>query len=227
MAKRVMGTSWGLFVICLLLGGCGTGAFQIQMIPRDQELVETQVKRDSGMFVSDKIVVLDIDGVLMNQQKSGWMRSGDNPVSTFIEKLDKAAADENVKAVVLRINSPGGSVAATDAMYHNLQKFKRKKKVPVVACMLDLACSGGYYLACGCDGMMAQPSCVTGSIGTIMQTVSVAGTMSGNCSKGLSTTFTNSFSTSSKGAARMSRRLNCVNWRTVGSIRLSRRRKRD
>lgn len=176
MTKRVAITGV-LFAISLLFGGCGAGAFQIQMIPRDQDLVETQVKRDSGLFVSDKILVLDVDGVLMNQQKSSFMRSGDNPVSTFIEKLDKAADDENVKAVVLRINSPGGSVAATDAMYHNLQKFKRKTKVPVVACMLDLACSGGYYLACGSDGMIAQPSCVTGSIGTIMQTVSVAGTM--------------------------------------------------
>jgi len=163
--------------LSLFVGGCGTGAFQIQMVPRNQELVETQLKKDSGWFVTDKIVVIDVDGVMMNKPQDSWMRSGDNPVSTFLEKLDKAASDDDVKAVVLRINSPGGSVAAADMMYHSLAEFKRKKKVPVVACMMDVAASGGYYLACGSDGIIAQPSTVTGSIGTIMQTFSVAGTM--------------------------------------------------
>jgi protease-4 len=147
------------------------------MIPADQELKETQIDKDKGMFVSDKIIVIDIDGVMLNRQRSGWMQSGDNPVSSFLEKLDKAANDETVKAVVLRLNTPGGSVAAADMMYHSLTEFKRKKKVPVVACMMDVAASGGYYLACGADGIIAQPSCITGSIGTIMQTISVAGTM--------------------------------------------------
>ncbi|MHC5163887.1 MAG: signal peptide peptidase SppA, partial [Planctomycetota bacterium] len=156
---------------------CGTGAFEIRMIPADQELKETQIDKDKGMFVSDKIIVIDIDGVMLNRQRSGWMQSGDNPVSSFLEKLDKAANDETVKAVVLRLNTPGGSVAAADMMYHSLTEFKRKKKVPVVACMMDVAASGGYYLACGADGIIAQPSCITGSIGTIMQTISVAGTM--------------------------------------------------
>ncbi len=166
-----------LVTASLFLSGCGTGAFQIQMIPKDQSLKETQIDQDKGWFVSDKIVVIDVDGILLNKQQSGWMRRGDNPVSTFLEKLDKAAGDDTVKAVVLRVNSPGGSVAAADMMYHSLVEFKRKTDKPVVACMLDLACSGGYYLACGSDGIIAQPSCVTGSIGTIMQTFSVAGTM--------------------------------------------------
>ncbi len=166
-----------LITASLFLTGCGTGAFQIQMIPRDQSLKETQIERDKGMFVSDKIVVIDVDGILLNKQQNSFMRQGDNPVSTFLEKLDKAAGDDDVKAVVLRVNSPGGSVAASDMMYHSLVEFKRKTDKPVIACMLDVAASGGYYLACGCDGIMAQPSCVTGSIGTIMQTFSVAGTM--------------------------------------------------
>jgi protease-4 len=78
---------------------------------------------------------------------------------------------------VIRLNSPGGTVAATDMMYHSLLEYKRKTNVPVIACMLDVAASGAYHLACGCDGIIAQPSTVTGSIGTIMQTFSVAGTM--------------------------------------------------
>ncbi|MEN8128362.1 MAG: signal peptide peptidase SppA [Planctomycetota bacterium] len=171
---------WSLLVLItasLFLTGCGTGAFQIQMVPKDQDLKEAQIDRDEGMFISDKITMIDVDGVMLNKQQSGWMRAGDNPVSTFLEKLDKAADDDDVKAVVLRINSPGGSVAAADMMYHSLIEFKQKTSKPVIACMLDVAASGGYYLACGADGIVAQPSCVTGSIGTIMQTFSFAGTM--------------------------------------------------
>jgi protease-4 len=177
MKKHILVIQMLLITAFFFLSGCGTGAFQIQMIPKNQELTETQIKKDGGWFVTDKIVVIDVDGEMMNKPQSGFMRQGDNPVSTFLEKLDKAAGDEDVKAVVLRINSPGGSVAASDMMYHSLAEFKRNKKVPVVACMMDVAASGGYYLACGSDGIIAQPSCVTGSIGTIMQTFSVAGTM--------------------------------------------------
>jgi protease-4 len=62
-------------------------------------------------------------------------------------------------------------------MHHSLREFKRKTHKPVIACVLSLGCSGAYYLACGCDGIMAQPSSVTGNIGTVFQTISVAGTM--------------------------------------------------
>jgi protease-4 len=161
----------------IIIAGCGTGAFQVQIVPQKQNLEETQIKRDKGFGVSDKIAVIDVDGIIVNRRQDSLMSRRDNPVSLFQEKLDKAAADRNVKAVVLRLNSPGGTVGATDMMYHSLREFKRKTRKPVIACMLDLTCSGAYYLACGCDGIVAQPSTVTGSIGTIVQTFSVEGTM--------------------------------------------------
>jgi protease-4 len=94
-----------------------------------------------------------------------------------VEKLDRAQNDKNVKAVVLRLNSAGGTVASSDMMHHMIGKFKDETHKPVVACMMDVSASGAYYLACGCDGIIAQPSTITGSIGTIMQTFSFAGTM--------------------------------------------------
>jgi protease-4 len=160
-----------------MLGGCGPAAFQIELVPSHHQLEETRIQRDRGLFVFDKIAIIDIDGSFANRRKHGWMRTGDNPVSVFIEKLDKASADPDVKAVVLRLNSPGGTVSASDIMYHSLREFKRETSKPVVACVLGLGCSGAYYLACGCDGIMAQPSSVTGNIGTVFQTFSVAGTM--------------------------------------------------
>lgn len=177
MAKRHILFYPALLISSAILAGCGPAAFQVQLVPSYQQLEETQLQRDKGLFVFDKIAVIDVDGMLTNKRRSGLMRQGDNPVSLFVEKLDKAAMDQDVKAVVLRVNSPGGTVAASDIMYHSLREFKRKTSKPVITCILDLGCSGAYYLACGSDGIMAQPSSITGSIGTIMQTFSVAGTL--------------------------------------------------
>lgn len=147
-----------LFSFCAVVCGCGPTAFLVQPVPASRALRETQIDRDEGFFVRDKISVVDIDGILMNRKSRGFLSSGDNPVSVFVEKLDKAKKDRDVRAVVLRLNSPGGTVAASEAMYHALQEFRKETGKPVVACMLDVGASGAYYLACGCDGIMAQPS---------------------------------------------------------------------
>ena len=177
MVKRHLLSCLGLIVLMIALAGCGPAAFQVELVPAGQKLQETQVQRDKGLFVLDKIAIIDVDGVMINRQRQGLLRSGENPVSLFIEKLDRAADDRSVKAVVLRLDSPGGTVAASDIMYHSLRRFKQKTDKPVVACVLSMGCSGAYYLACGCDAIMAQPSSVTGNIGVVLQTVSFAGTM--------------------------------------------------
>ena len=82
---------------------------------------------------------------------------------SFIKQLRKAREDEGVKAVVLRINSPGGSSLASDAMWREITLTTQKK--PVIASMSDYAASGGYYMAMGCDTIVAQPHTITGSIG--------------------------------------------------------------
>jgi len=168
-------------VVLVLVGvagyGCGPSAFLIRPVPAKQDLKERTIQKDEGLFIFDKIAVIDVDGVMMNQRRSGLFGGGENPVSIFVEKLDKACNDKNVKAVVLRLNTPGGSVSASDQMYHALKKFKQKSHKPVISSMLGVTASGGYYLACGSDGIVAQPSSVTGSIGTIMQTISLKGTM--------------------------------------------------
>jgi protease-4 len=166
-----------LFLVCLVLSGCGPSAFLVQPVPAERKLAETQIDRDEGFFVTDKIAVIDVDGFLANRAKWGSMFGGENAVSLFVEKLDKAKKDPDVKAVVLRINSHGGTVAASDTMHHALLEFRQQTRKPVVACVLDTAASGAYLLACGSNGIVAQPGSVTGSIGTVLQTVSFAGTM--------------------------------------------------
>jgi protease-4 len=112
--------------------------------------------------------------VISSQEKDGWL-SEPNLLATFKEELTKAQKDDKVKAVVLRINSPGGTVNASDILYHELKTFKANKKVPVIASMMDVAASGGYYLAMATDAILVHPSTVTGSIGVIMLTVNAKG----------------------------------------------------
>lgn len=161
----------------VLLAGCGPTSFVITPISTKQELTEEVVLRESPWAVK-KIALIDVDGVLQNARPNSLLgAAGENPVSLFKEKLDKAANDADVRAVVLRINSPGGGVTATDLMYTELLRFRERTGKPVVAAMLDLAASGGYYLACGADKIYALPTTVTGSIGVIMLTPEFAGTM--------------------------------------------------
>jgi protease IV len=162
----------------LLAGGCGQNmGYLIKPVSVNEELKETTVWKDPGFLVSDKILIVDIDGLITNQRGGGLFGGQENPVSLFIEKLDKAQEDTNVKAVILRINSPGGGVTATDLMYRRLAEFKKQRRVPVLAVIEDVGASGGYYLACGAETIIAAPTSVTGSIGVIVQTFSLAGTM--------------------------------------------------
>ena len=157
--------------------GCGpSGGFKITPIPADQTLREQVVLRDPG-WVSDRIALIEISGILMNAYEPRLFSEGEHPVSLAVENLAAAAADSRVKAVVLRINSPGGTVTASDTLYEEISAFKKKTGKPVVAYFQDVAASGGYYLACAADEIVAQRTTVTGSIGVIMQMIDVSNTM--------------------------------------------------
>lgn len=163
--------------LSLAAGGCGPTSFVITPIAAEQELVESVVTRE-GAFATRKIALVDIDGLLESGRRGTLLgMPAENPVATFKEKLDKAAQDSAVRAVVLRINTPGGSVTASDLMYQELCEFRRKTGEPVIASMMELATSGGYYVACAADRILAQPTSVTGSIGVIMITPDLSGTM--------------------------------------------------
>ena len=175
--KRKLLPSLAFLSICIM-AGCGQNSgYLITPVPLNQRLEETTIQKDPGLLVYDKIVIVDVDGLLMNVQEHSLFGYGENPVSLFVEKIDKAQADPDVKAVIIRINSPGGGVTASDIMYHRLVQFRQARQVPVVAIVEDVGASGGYYVACGSDRIMAHPTAITGSIGVIVQMVSLADTM--------------------------------------------------
>jgi len=123
---------------------------------------------DAYASANGRIAIVDVDGVLLDQNATGLGARGENAVALFRERLDAIESDATIRAVVLRIHSPGGSVTATDIMWRDLQSFRTRTNVPVVACLMDVAAGGAYYLATCSDQIIAHPTTVTGAIGCIL-----------------------------------------------------------
>ncbi len=150
------------------LSGCFSN---IYLIPPAAPLREKEVGGEGPA----KIALVDISGTISDSQDKDLF--GDKPgmLATLKEKFDRIAADSAVKAVVLRINSPGGTVTASDIIYHEIERLKARTGKKVVAAIMDVGASGGYYIAAAADRIVAHPTAVTGSIGVIMLTVNLQG----------------------------------------------------
>ena len=160
----------------LCMAGCSL--ISIDLTPRIKPLEERTVEGTG----KTKILLTDISGVLSEEGQSPTVVIGAPPprvtlLVRFREELKKAEDDTAVKALVVRINSPGGTVTASDIMFNELDMFKRRVRIPVIAVMMDVAASGGYYVALAADTIVAHPTSVTGSIGVIMVTLNAEGLM--------------------------------------------------
>lgn len=120
--------------------------------------LKTKAPKETGDF-NKRVAVVIADGQIV----SGEVADGVISSGQLIKELKKVRENDKVKAVVLRINSPGGSALASDLIWKEVKLTAQKK--PVIASMGDLAASGGYYIAMGCDTIVAQPNTLTGSIG--------------------------------------------------------------
>jgi protease-4 len=116
----------------------------------------------------DKILLLDISGLIGVMGDTGFFPTKDgNILSQVYYRLERAAEDPRIKGVILRLDTPGGEVTASDILYNEVKEFRARTGVPVVALMMGLSTSGGYYVASACDHIVAHPSTITGSIGVI------------------------------------------------------------
>lgn len=156
--------------------GCRAPSLLITPVSGDKSLEEKVLDSDST-FARSKVAMIDVSGTISNTAPFKLFGDADNPVSMLLEQLKEAERDRAVKAVILRINSPGGTVVASELMHDEIMNFRRRTGKPVIAMMMDVAASGGYYIACACDRIVAQPSTITGSIGVIMLTFDLSGTM--------------------------------------------------
>lgn len=130
-----------------------------------------------GSAQCGKLAIIDIDGLLLNRNMGGFGSMGENPVSLFREKLDAIESDPQVAAVVLRINSPGGGVTASDIMARDLREFCGRRNIPVVACLMDVGAGGAYLLASAADVIVAHPTTVVGGLGVILNSYNLQETM--------------------------------------------------
>jgi protease-4 len=163
-----------LFALIFLAGVClNNCAFvTIPLFPTTQNLQE-QVIEGEG---KDKILLLDISGVISEREDSGPLSQQTTSIIEDIkEAMKKAQHDDAIKGIVVKINSPGGTITGSDILHHELKQFKKEKNIRIVACLMDVGTSGGYYVATAADEIMAHPTTITGSIAVIAIKFNVKG----------------------------------------------------
>jgi protease-4 len=116
-------------------------------------------------------------GIISNAPRKGFIRTKPSMVQEVVSQLRLAEKDDNVEAVILKIDSPGGSVTASDILYNEIAGYKNRTKAKVVVAMMGVAASGAYYIALPADYIQAHPTTITGSIGVIFARPKVSGLM--------------------------------------------------
>ncbi len=114
-----------------------------------------------------KVLVIALRGMITDAPKRQFIRTRPSMVQEVVSQLRKAEADPEIKAVLLKIDSPGGSVIASDLIYNEIVAFKQRKKAKVVVAMMGVAASGAYYISLPADFILAHPTTVTGSVGVL------------------------------------------------------------
>jgi protease-4 len=123
---------------------------------------------------NEKVAVIKIEGIITSQDQVDFFGNiEEDMVTKTINQIEKAKNDENIKAVILRINSPGGEVYGTQLIYNELLELKEEK--PIIALMDSTAASGGYYIAAPANKIVANQSTITGSIGVLLQVQDLEG----------------------------------------------------
>ena len=148
----------------------------IKVSPQIESLEEIVVEEGSAV---EKILLIDIDGPISNRPKKTLVgfRSDTGMVDRIREILKKAEKDKNIKGILLRVNSPGGTVTSSDIIYHEIKSFKERFKVKVYVSVVDVAASGGYYVALAGDSIMVHPTSLVGSIGVLALKLNLEGLM--------------------------------------------------
>jgi protease IV len=159
-----------LLLVLLLCGGCIKP--KITIFPDNTEPLQEFTLQGSG---KQKILIVSIKGFISDSHR-GFL-SKTSMVEEIVSQLKKASKDKEIKAVILKIDSPGGSVTASDILYHELMEYKKCSGAKIVAAMVGVAASGGYYVALPADYILAHPTTITGSIGVVFLRPNISGLM--------------------------------------------------
>jgi protease-4 len=163
-----------ILVMAALMAVVGCASPRIKLFPSQADPLQEFTLEGKA---PEKILLLPIRGVISDNPRQELLRTQPSTVQEAVSHLRKAEKDPLVRAVVLQLDSPGGSVTASDVLYNEIRLFKERTGRKVVAVMMDVAASGGYYIALAADVILAHPTTVTGSVGVVFVRPKVAGLM--------------------------------------------------
>lgn len=158
--------------ILVLVMGCATPRINIFSVTPDP--LKEYTLEGTG---SDKILLIPVNGLISDNPKKGLITAIPSLVEQVVLQINKAQKDKQIKAVLFKINSPGGTITASDLLYHEISAYKEKTGSKIVISMMDLATSGAYYMSLPADIIMAHPTTITGSVGVISLLPKVKGLM--------------------------------------------------
>jgi protease-4 len=161
-----------IWILALFTAGCASP--RVSLWGDWQDPLQEQVLQGEA---EEKVLVLSIRGAISTEPETGFLRKRPGALRETVSQLRKARQDSDVGALLLLIDSPGGTAVGSEALYHEIERYKADTGVPVVAQMISVAASGGYYAALSAERILAHPSTVTGSVGTIFIRPKVYGLM--------------------------------------------------
>ena len=160
-------------VVLLMFQGCAFVSFDLGNFMQFQPFEERVLKEGS----KEKILVVEVLGIITTTA----MRDSFLPRQGTLERIDgileMAKEDKSIKGILLKIDSPGGGVTASDLVFREIKNFKETRKIPVVACITGQGTSGAYMVALSADRIVALPSAVVGNVGVLLPSISLEGLM--------------------------------------------------
>lgn len=167
----------GILVTILFSLSLVVGVILLKEIKRESKSpilkLQSLMKPSKVVYPENTIAVLNIFSTISYVEETTYLGIPRGGVVYWLETLKSIEDEKNVKAVILRINSPGGTVGATQELYNEILRLKSKGKVVIVS-MGDIAASGAYYISCAADYILANPGTITGSIGVIIGSIEVS-----------------------------------------------------
>ncbi len=161
-----------LFLVIILMNGCATPKirlFSTDSIPLTEYTLQGKEK--------GKVLVVSVKGNISDDVKKEFLSTKPSMVQEIVSQLRMAEKDKQIRALLLKIDSPGGSATASDILYHEILAFKQRTDTKVVVAMMNVTTSGGYYVALPADYILAHPTTITGSVGVIFMQPKVTGLM--------------------------------------------------
>lgn len=175
-----LGIAVGLFIASTFINFLSTVAFSdaenafTDMFAVSEEMFAEEIIEEGDML--SKIAVLSINGVIQDTgDAESFFESPLYNHQAFMEQLDYVKESDDVKAIILQVNSPGGGVVESAQIHDKIKEIQKETKKPVYVSMGSMAASGGYYVSAPADKIFASPETLTGSLGVIMQGVNYAG----------------------------------------------------